>query len=158
HPCIVQVRAFVQDRGYAALVFEYVQGVTLARLLRFLASQDARLPDGAAFTVLERVLSALAFAHAHKDEGGALLPIVHRDVSPATVLMDWEGNVKLTDFGMAKMMGTSTGTRTGLVLGTLGCMAPEQARGDSVTERADVYAAALLTWRLSTGLSPFGKF
>jgi serine/threonine protein kinase len=123
HPCIVQVRAFVQDAGYVALVFEYVQGVALARLLRFTSSRGERLPDAAALTIVERVLSALAHAHGHKDESGLLVPIVHRDVSPSNVLVDWEGNVKLTDFGMAKMLGTSTGTRTGLVQGTFGCMA-----------------------------------
>ncbi len=155
HPAIVQVRAFVQDAGYAALVFEYVPGVALARLLRFLASQRVRLPDAAAFHLVERVLAALAYAHAHTDEAGLLVPIVHRDVSPANVLLDWEGVVKLTDFGMAKMLGTSSGTRIGIVEGTLGCMSPEQARGESVNERADVYAAALLAWRLATGVSPF---
>lgn len=158
HPNVVQVRAFVQDGGYAALVFEYVQGVALTRLLRFLSAQSMRLPDHAAFAVMYGVLSALAHAHAHTDESGLLVPIVHRDVSPSNVLLDWEGHVKLTDFGMAKMMGTSSGTRIGLVEGTLGCMSPEQARGESVTERADVYAAALLAWRLLTGLSPFAKF
>lgn len=158
HPSIVQVRAFVQDAGYAALVFEYIEGVALARLLRFLSSQRVRLTDDAAFCIIARVLSALAYAHGHRDEGGVLVPIIHRDVSPSNVLLDWEGNTKLTDFGMAKMLGTSSGTRVGLVEGTLGCMAPEQARGDSVNERADVYAVALLAWRLATGISPFGQF
>lgn len=158
HPAIVQVRAFVQDAGYAALVFEYVEGVALARLLRFLSSQRTRLPDGAAFTVVLRVLSALAYAHGHTDEHGLLVPIVHRDVSPSNVLLDWNGAVKLTDFGMAKMLGTSSGTRVGLVEGTLGAMSPEQARGESVNERSDVYAAGLLAWRLATGISPFAPY
>lgn len=158
HPAIVQVRAFVQDAGYAALVFEYVEGVALARLLRFLSSQRVRLPDAAAFTIVERVLSALAYAHGHTDEHGLLVPIVHRDVSPSNVLLDWSGAVKLTDFGMAKMLGTSSGTRVGLVEGTLGAMSPEQARGESVNERSDVYAAGLLAWRLATGISPFAPY
>ena len=118
-------------------------------LLRFCASHGVRLPDCAAWHVVERVLAALAYAHAQTDERHALVPIVHRDVSPANVLVDWKGDVKLADFGMAKMLGASPATRLGVVKGTLGCMAPEQARGEPVTERADVYAAALLAWRLS---------
>ncbi|MGH7434916.1 MAG: serine/threonine-protein kinase, partial [Polyangiaceae bacterium] len=72
-------------------------------------------------------------------------------------LLDWSGGVKIADFGIAKVLGVSPATRLGLVKGTLGCMAPEQARGEAVDERADVYAAGLLAWRLATGRSPFGK-
>src|SRR5580704_3502378 len=132
HPAIVQVRAFVEEDGFAALVFEYVEGVALVRLLRFCARHGVRLPDRAAWHVVERVLAGLAYAHAQKDEALKPAPIVHRGVSPAT--------------------------RLGLVKGTLGCMSPEQARGEDVTQRADVYAAGLLAWRLATGRTPFAKF
>ncbi len=150
HPAIVQLRAFVDKDDVSALVFEYVPGVSLARLLRFASQRGERLPDRAAWHVLDRVLAALAFAHTS--------PIVHRDVSPSNVLVDWGGSVKLTDFGMAKMLGVSSATRVGLVKGTPGCMAPEQARGETVTERADVYAAGLLGWQLATGRTPFEKY
>ena len=157
HPTIVQVRAFIEDDECAALIFEYVAGVALGRLLRFCSSHGVRLPDSAAWHIVERVLSALAYAHSFKDDQLQPTPIVHRDVSPSNVLVDWNGGVKLTDFGIAKMIGVSPTTRIGLVKGTLGCMAPEQARGDEVTPRADVYAAALLAWRLATGRVPFAK-
>jgi len=158
HPAIVQVRAFVEEEGFAALVFEYVEGVALVHLLRFCSRHGVRLPDRAAWHVVERVLAGLAYAHSQKDESLNPAPIVHRDVSPSNVLVDWTGEVKLADFGMAKMLGVSPATRLGLVKGTLGCMSPEQARGEPVTERADVYAAALLAWRLATGRTPFAKF
>ena len=124
HPAIVQVRAFVEEDGFAALVFEYVEGVALVRLLRFCARHGVRLPDRAAWHIVERVLAALAYAHSQHDEAHQPAPIVHRDVSPANVLVDWTGGVKLADFGMAKMIGVSPATRVGLVKGTLGCMAP----------------------------------
>ena len=157
HPCIVQVRAFLEEPGFAALVFEYVPGVALGRVLRLCQSSGVRLPDLAAWHVTERVLTALAYAHSFRDEGGTETPIVHRDVSPANVLLDWTGGVKIADFGIAKVLGVSPGTRVGIVKGTLGCMAPEQARGESVDQRADLYAAALLAWRLATGRVPFGR-
>jgi eukaryotic-like serine/threonine-protein kinase len=156
HPCIVQVRAFIEEAGFAALVFEYVPGVALGRMLRLCQASGVRLPDKAAWHIVERVLTALAYAHAFSD-GGVVTPIVHRDVSPSNVLLDWSGGVKIADFGLAKVLGSSSGTRVGVVKGTLGCMSPEQARGDAVDERADVYAAALLAWRLATGRVPFGK-
>jgi serine/threonine-protein kinase len=157
HPCIVQVRALLEEPGFAALVFEYVPGVALGRVARLCQARGIRLPDRAAWHIVERVLTALAYAHAFTDEHGQKTPIVHRDVSPANVLLDWSGGVKIADFGIAKVLGVSPATRLGLVKGTLGCMAPEQARGERVDERADVYAAGLLAWRLATGRSPFGK-
>ena len=157
HPCIVQVRAFLEEPGFAALVFEYVHGVALGRVLRFCRASGVRLPDRAAWHIVERVLTALAYAHGFTDESGHATPIVHRDVSPSNVLIDWSGGVKIADFGIAKVLGVSPATRFGLVKGTLGCMSPEQARGEPVDERADVYAAALLAWRLATGRVPFEK-
>jgi serine/threonine protein kinase len=157
HPCIVQVRALLEEPGFAALVFEYVPGVALGRVARLCQSRGVRLPDRAAWHIVERVFTALAYAHAFTDEHGQKTPIVHRDVSPANVLLDWSGGVKIADFGIAKVLGVSPATRLGLVKGTLGCMAPEQARGEPVDQRADVYAAGLLAWRLATGRSPFGK-
>jgi serine/threonine protein kinase len=156
HPCIVQVRAFIEEDGFAALVFEYVPGVALGRMLRLCQASGVRLPDRAAWHIVERVVTALAYAHSFSD-GGTPTPIIHRDVSPSNVLLDWSGGVKIADFGLAKVLGSTSGTRVGVVKGTLGCMSPEQARGDAVDERADVYAAALLAWRLATGRVPFGK-
>lgn len=158
HPAIVQLRTLIDQAGISALVFEYVRGVALGRVLRVCQRRSVRLPDAAGWHIVERVLSALAYAHAQKDDAHRPAPIVHRDVSPANVLIDWEGQVKLGDFGLAKWVGNSGSTKLGMVKGTLGCMAPEQARGEQVTERADVYAAALLAWQLTTGRAPFAKF
>jgi serine/threonine protein kinase len=155
HPAIVQVRAFIEGDGLAALVLDYVDGPPLARLMRLAGLIGARLPDRVAWHMVERILAGLLYAHSQRDEEGGLAPIVHRDLSPANVLIDWTGDVKITDFGIAKMLGVSPATRYGLVKGTPGCMAPEQARGEPVDQRADVYAAGLLAWRLATGRLPF---
>ena len=158
HPCIAQVRAFIEEPGFAALVYEYVPGVSLGRVMRLCQSRGVRLPDRASWYIVEQVLRALAYAHQFRDSNGKTTPIVHRDVSPSNVLLDWNGGVKIADFGIAKMLGVSPSTRIGTVKGTPGCMAPEQARGEAVDERADVYAASLLAWRLATGRGPFAKY
>jgi serine/threonine-protein kinase len=157
HPAIVQVRAFVEDEGFAAIVFDYVEGIALSRLLRFCSALGARLPDRIGWHVVERVLAALSVAHAQKDDSGQPAPIVHRDVSPSNVLISFQGDVKLTDFGIAKMLGVSPATRLGLVKGTLGCMAPEQARGEPVDERADVYALGVMMYEMLTGIPPYSR-
>jgi serine/threonine protein kinase len=155
HPAIVQVRALIEEEGFAAIVFDYIEGIALSRLMKLCAARGVRLPDNVAWHVVERVLSALSYAHKQKDEAHEPAPIVHRDVSPSNVLLAWSGDVKLADFGIAKMLGVSPATQYGLVKGTLGCMSPEQARGEPVDERADVYAAGLLAWRLATGREPY---
>ena len=158
HPCIVQVRAFLEEPGFAALVFEYVPGRRARRACCASASRAAcacpTWPPGTSSSACSR-RSPTPTASATR--AAVETPIVHRDVSPSNVLLDWSGGVKIADFGIAKVLGVSPGTRVGIVKGTLGCMAPEQARGEPVDERADVYAAALLAWRLATGRVPFGR-
>src|SRR5262249_9663581 len=85
------------------------------------------------------------------DEGGAPLKIVHRDFSPQNILIGKDGLTRLTDFGIAKSASREVFTRTGIVKGKLGYMAPEQARGRAVDRRCDVWAAGVVAWELVTG-------
>jgi serine/threonine-protein kinase len=161
HDAIVQTRAMVLEDEVAALVTEFVPGVSLQRLLRFASHRGVRLPDDAGWYVLERALSALAFAHSQKDASGAPTPILHRSVGPGAVILGWDGTTKLGDFGW---------TRLRSILAPLGpvaisdhaaptvLMAPEQASGGNVTERADVFCAALLALRIATGRTPYARF
>lgn len=161
HDAIVQTRAMVLEDEVAALVTEFVPGVSLQRLLRFAAHRGVRLPDDAGWYVIERALSALAFAHSQKDQSGAATPILHRSVGPGAVVIGWDGTTKLGDFGW---------TRLRSILAPLGpvaisdhatptvLMAPEQASGGTVTERADVFCMALLALRIATGRTPYARF
>jgi hypothetical protein len=161
HDAIVQTRAMVLEDEVAALVTEFVPGVSLQRLLRFAAHRGVRLPDEAGWYVLERALSALAFAHSQKDQAGTQTPIVHGSVGPSAIVLGWDGTAKLGDFGWTRLRSiiapfgpaASSDHATPTVL-----MAPEQASGGPMTDRADVFCAGLLALRIATGRTPYARF
>ena len=145
HAAIVRLYDFFAPDGKVALVLEYVDGPSLARLGVLLKSKREALGDPAALYIASRVFAALAAAHAARDpRSGEFAPVVHRDVSPGNILIPWDGFVKLGDFGMAKVSGVSGDSRAGTLKGTYGYMAPEQVVGDRVSPRTDVYAGCLL--------------
>jgi serine/threonine protein kinase len=151
HPAIVRLYDFFAERDRLVLVLEYVDGLPLNRVLTLVRGAGGRLDDAASLFVAWRVFSALAAAHSAKDPlTGEFGPVIHRDVNPSNVLVPWDGHVKVADFGMAKVAGLPGGP-TGLLRGTYGYVAPEQARGDEVTVRADVYVGCLLLWELLAG-------
>src|SRR5579883_147366 len=143
HPAVVQLYDVVDDDGRPALVLQYVRGLSLHQLRAGLSSSGTALGDEVAIYVMHHVFAALAAAHEARDtDTGELAQVIHRDVSPANVLIDWSGTVRLADFGIAKLAGQSSGdTALGLVKGTQGYMAPEQVDGSPVTVRTDVYQA-----------------
>lgn len=161
HDAIVQTRAMVLEEDVAALVTEFVPGVSLQRLLRFATQRGVRLPDAAGWYVVERVLSALAFAHSQKDATGAAAPILHRAVSPSSVVIGWDATTKLGDFGWTRLksiVAPAGQVQVSDHAGPTVLMAPEQARGGAVSERADVFCAALLALRVATGRTPYARF
>jgi serine/threonine protein kinase len=155
HPAIVRLFDFFEADGQPALVLEYVDGPSLSRLRSLLRARGARLADAPACYIAHRVFEGLAAAHDARDpETLQSSPVVHRDVSPGNVLVPWDGFVKLTDFGIAKIAGTISDTRAGFMKGTYGYMAPEQVRGHAVSPRTDVFTACvllreMLTWTIT---------
>ena len=132
--------------GTAYLVMERVSGGTLRDVLR----ERGALPPAHALDLLEPVLHALAAAHA--------AGLVHRDVKPENVLLSTDGRVKVADFGLARAIETSTLTATsGLLLGTVAYLAPEQVEHGRTDTRTDVYAAGVLLWELLTGTPPYSS-
>ena len=154
HPAIVRMHDFFQESPWLVLVLEYVEGTSLARLLDHLAGKKRSLPESAAFYVASNVTNALAHAHALTDENGQKTPVIHRDVSPSNVLLARDATVKLSGFGLGKILDRTPDTAIGVVKGTPGYMAPEQAAGERATEKVDVYGAGLLCWQLVTGRAP----
>ncbi|MFO0625696.1 MAG: protein kinase [Polyangiales bacterium] len=145
HPNITQVLDFGESpEPYLAL--EYIEGTTVARVLKVCAEAQQRLPHAVAAFILAEVATGLDYAHRRKDDAGNPLLIVHRDVSPQNVLISTEGGVKISDFGIARAADNQLRTQQGIAVGKLAYMAPEQASGGTVDWRADVFALGVLLW------------
>jgi serine/threonine protein kinase len=144
HPNIVTVIDRGDDDGRQFIVFEHVEGENLKELVL----RTGRLPVRRALELALAVADGLAFAHDHG--------LVHRDVKPQNVLLSSEGDVKVTDFGIARSLHVEQGvTQTGTVLGTAEYLAPEQASGKPVSPATDVYSLGVVLWELLAGDAPF---
>lgn len=143
HPNIVSVIDFTYDAGYAYLVMEYVDGMSLEEFLAQVEGSSLTYDEAAC--VADALAQAVAYAH----ENGVL----HLDIKPANVLIDRSGHVKITDFGMATL--TSAAGFGGARGGTIGYMPPEQLRGDMVDERSDIFSLACVLYESLCGDAPF---
>jgi hypothetical protein len=153
HPNIVPVFDFGESEGAYYLAEEYVVGRDLGRLCqRMVERGDAPLSPQAVLYVLDEVLAALEYAHGRRDDDGVPLSIVHRDVTPANVMISDAGEVKLIDFGIVKTARARLSqTQLGQINGNLEYMAPEQARGQTVDARTDLFSLGLVAFAAATG-------
>jgi len=154
HQNIVSVLDLGEDRGRWFMAMEYVRGVTLQCLVDRLHAAGRPLEPPLALYVATELCRALRYAHARVDEAGRPLQIVHRDVTPGNVLVSTEGEVKLTDFGIARARGRIHATRAGVVKGKFGYMAPEAVRGERGDHRADLFCLGVTLYLLLTGRHP----
>lgn len=151
HPHVVPVLdAGVYD-GVPYLALAYVRGTTLSVLIKRARSEGRRLPDAVTVTIMLDVLAGLQAAHDAVDDAGQSLGIVHRDVSPQNVLLNESGDAFLTDFGVAKVKDQLRATRSGMMIGKTGYMAPEQVLGRTIDPRTDLYAIGVMLWECFTG-------
>ena len=146
HPNIVQILDVGQIDGDYFIAFEYVEGVDLFRLLQRHHELSRDLPVGMACYAIAELCSALDYAHSRRAMDGTALAIVHRDVSPQNVLLSLIGEVKLTDFGIAKAAYRYTHTQAGMVKGKIYYMSPEQVLGREIDHRSDLFAAGILLY------------
>ena len=156
HPNIVAVYDIAHDQGVEFLVMEYVSGKTLADLIPAAGMRDLLLVHYAA-----QMASALAAAHA--------AGIVHRDIKPANLIVTADSQVKVLDFGIAKLLETAPAaphgmtdslqplTGRGIVLGTVGYMSPEQVRGEPLDHRSDIFSLGCVLYEMATGTRPFSR-
>ena len=151
HPNIVKLFDFGQSDGTYFMAIEYVDGTDLASLMRSHFEKRLPIPPNVAAYVARELVSGLAHAHGLKDHRGQPLKIVHRDVSPQNVLLSSTGDVKLADFGIAAARHKLTLTSPGTVLGKAAYMAPEQAMGQPIDFRVDLWAAGVILWEMLAG-------
>ena len=139
NPNVVQTYDFTDD----AIVMEYVRGESLADLL----AREASLPEDVALDVLEQAAHGLASIH----RAG----MIHRDIKPGNLLITEQGQVKITDFGIAKAASAVPLTQTGMVVGTAQYVSPEQAQGNPLGPASDVYSLGVVGYEMLTGHRPF---
>ncbi|MDB4933110.1 MAG: serine/threonine protein kinase [Labilithrix sp.] len=152
HRRIAQVFDLGRENEHLYIAMEYVEGFDLNSLLRQCTEQKVALPAQHALGIVADVLEGLDYAHRRDDESGKPLGIVHRDVSPSNVLISYEGEVKLCDFGIAHANDlVKEESASEALKGKAGYMSPEHARGESLDARADVFAAGIILWELLAG-------
>ena len=156
HQHIAQVYEVGREDETYFLAMEYVHGETVRQVLETAVEHERTLPLAFGVTVVCAAAAGLHHAHERRGTSGALLGIVHRDVTPSNVIVSYDGSVKLIDFGIAKAEGRATHTRTGFIKGKVGYMAPEQVRGYAVDRRSDVFALGVLAYELTTQKRAFG--
>jgi serine/threonine-protein kinase len=151
HPNVVSTLDVVATQGELFLVMEYIQGESLAQLVRISNDACKPIPHEIIRTIMSGVLHGLHAAHEAKSERGEPLGIVHRDVSPQNIIVGTDGIARLLDFGIAKAASRAHVTRDRHIKGKLSYMAPEQVQNTAIDRRVDVYAASVVTWELLTG-------
>ena len=156
HPNIVQVYEF-SDHGDEGLLLsmEHVDGCDLGRLMSAARAKSIKIPPYVAAFVIAEAAKGLHYAHERKDESETPLAIVHRDVSPQNILVSFDGVVKIADFGIAS--ANLFREEPGVLKGKFGYMSPEQARGEKIDRRSDVYSLGVVFYELLTLRSPYGK-
>lgn len=156
HANLVRTRRYGEVGGEPFLVMDYVDGVTLDRLLELADEKGRRMPRELSAFVLAEVARGLHAAHEMLDENGEPLHLVHRDVSPHNVMIGRTGNVLLLDFGVAKIDAERGLTRTGEVRGKTAYMSPEQGLGDPLDRRSDLFALGAITHECVQGARMWG--
>jgi Protein kinase domain len=155
HVNVAQVFEFGEVGGSYYLAMELIEGVDLGRLHEAARRRGMPLPRAVAAFVIAEAARGLAYAHDKRGPGGALLGIVHRDVSPQNILVSYAGEVKIADFGIAKAVGKLHKTDSGAVMGKLRYMSPEQVTGEPLDGRSDVFSLGIVLWELLTGKQLF---
>ena len=154
HPGIVAVIDFGRVDSSYVMVLEYVHGYHLGQWLHFVKGTRGQMPVPHAVHAALCVLDALSFAHELARPDGSAFGIVHRDVSPANVLIDVQGHVKLSDFGIARSADEESKTQQGTFRGTLSYSAPETVDGGPSSPRIDQYALGVVLYQLLAGKNP----
>ena len=155
HPNIAQVYNLGRTKNHIFIVMELVHGMNLQDLLALVARQGMRLPRDLAVYIINRALRGLAYAHGLKDDAGHALGLVHRDVHLRNILVSYEGDVKLTDFGIACARGFLPADNPDVIVGSPDFMSPEQISGEAIDHRSDIFSTGVVLSTLLLNVNPF---
>ena len=155
HPNITQVQDLGRAEGTLYIAMEYVFGKDLRALYELEKERDTITPIGLGCHVVMKMCEALHHAHFATGPTGQPLQVIHRDVSPQNVLLSYDGEVKVVDFGLAKAKGRMVQTQAGVVKGKLAYMSPEQLTGEEIDHRVDIFGLGIVLFELLTGTRLF---
>ena len=156
HANIVQVFDFGRLGTDHFLAMEYVQGQNLRQVMRRCQELGSTVPIPFALYVAMEICKGLQYAHTRKDDNDVSMGIIHRDVTPSNILVSYEGEVKIADFGIAKAAARAGGTQAGMIKGKASYLSPEQVKGkDVIDHRSDVFALGAVLWELLVGKKLF---
>ena len=152
HPNIVQLYESGVENGLQYIAMEFVEGRNLRQMLSKASQKQMTIPIPAACYIIEQAAAGLHYAHAFKDRiTGESLNLVHRDVSPQNIIVSYDGNIKIIDFGIAKATTNNEATRAGVIKGKLSYLSPEQVLGETLDGRSDIFALGIVLWETLTG-------
>jgi eukaryotic-like serine/threonine-protein kinase len=150
HPNIAQIFDLGEQDGSYYIAMEYVRGEDVRRIWKRMHERKQKMPPGIVARIVADAAAGLDFAHRAVDSKGRHLGLIHRDVSPQNILVSFEGGVKLIDFGVAKAAGRMQQTAAGVLKGKYAYMSPEQAAGDEIDHRSDIFALGVVCCELLT--------
>ncbi len=151
HNNIIHIYDLGKVEQYHYIAMEYVEGKDLRSILKLGSERDFALPPELALFVASKIANALDYAHRRLGIDGKELNLVHRDVSPQNILISFEGDIKLCDFGIAKAATKVSQTQTGALKGKLQYMSPEQAWGKKIDRRTDIFSLGIVLFEMLTG-------
>ncbi len=151
HPNICQIIDLAEYNGIYYMAMEYIDGVPLNKILKVTSKRKEPIPIEHCCYIVAEACSALDYAHSRTDAQGRPLNLVHRDISPQNIMISYTGEVKILDFGIAKAATQLHHTRSGVIKGKYSYMSPEQATGQKLDNRSDIFALGIVLWELLTG-------
>ena len=156
HFNVVQVYDLGEIDGQVFVAMEYVKGRDLAGVLSNTYRRKERLPLPLSLCIATEFMTGLDYAHRMRSADGSPLGIIHRDISPQNLLISYEGEVKVTDFGIARVLSEKDGFQLpGNLHGKFGYMSPEQVKGQEIDQRSDIFSAGVVLWEMLTGTRLF---
>jgi len=156
HPNIVHTVEVQDDAGLPFIAMEYIEGESLHAIVRAARQRGGSAPLAIVLHILCDALAGLHHAHEAGDFDGTPLHIVHRDVTPHNILVTYDGNTKVVDFGIAKARISATQTASGVIKGKITYLSPEQARGDTLDRRSDLFSIGVILYEALTGRRMWG--